>query len=164
MKRAKIDNTDIVILKILHRNARVSLIELSRVTGISITAVRNRLMKLVKHGIIKSFSIDVDYEKLGYTVHALTGIRIEPQHREAIIRALVSNWRVLRLHEVTGDFDLVAEIVARDLSDLREFLTTEMYSIPGIKKTDTMIILRRHEGAGPLGSTKYRRPAGPIEA
>lgn len=152
MKKVKVDNIDISIIRALYENSRISLSELSAMAGISITAVRNRLMKVLKYGIIKRFGSDIDFSKLGYQVHAFTGIRIEPRFREDAIRKLLDNWRVLKMYEVTGDFDIVAEIIAENLLDLREFLTTEMYAIPGIIKTNTMIILKSYVTLNPFKS------------
>lgn len=145
VKKIKIDDKDLMIIKLLYRDARKHLAELSDITGISITAVRNRLSKLIRHGIITGFHAELDFNKLGYGIHALTGVRIEPRFRDEIIKTLLTNKRVLSLYEVTGDFDLLVEVIARDIIDLREFLTTDMFEIPGIKKTNTMIILKRHK-------------------
>lgn len=151
LRKVRIDKKDLLILKILYKNARALLSDLANATNISITAVRNRVLKLLKHKIILGFHADIDFSKIGYNVHAFTGIKIEPKFREKIISNLIHNWRVLKLHEVTGEFDLIVELIAKDLTDLREFLTTEMYSIPGIKKTYTMVILKTFQGNNVIG-------------
>jgi len=150
LKKMRVDNTDIHIIRALYENSRISLSELAAMTGISITAVRNRLMKILRYGVIERFSSDIDFSKLGYNIHALTGIRIEPKFREEALRKLLRDWRVLKVYEVTGDFDVLAEIIAGDLLDLRDFLTTDMYAIPGIIKTNTMIILKSYQTLNPF--------------
>ncbi len=154
MRRLKIDNIDLTIVKALYENSRISLSELSSLTGISITAVRSRLMKILKYGIIKRFSADVDFTKFGYNIHAMTKIKVHPKYMNNVISQLLNNWRVLRLYEITGDYDLLAEIVAKNVADLREFLTLEMYGIPGIVKTYTFIILKSYVTANPFKAIK----------
>ncbi len=150
MRSLRIDNIDLMILKALYRNARITLTELSSLTGISITAVRNRLDKLMRYGVILGFYSDIDFSKLGYSIRAFTGIKAEPRCRRDVIKYLLTNPRVLRVHEVTGDFDLLVEFIAKDLNDLREFLTTDMVQMPGVIKTNTMIILRSYGTMNPF--------------
>lgn len=149
-RKVRIDGKDIQIIKILYTNARASLSQLSDTTKISITAVRNRISKLLRHGVLSGFYADVNFTKLGYEIHALVAIKADFEHRREVIRALLSNWRVLKLYEVTGEFDIVVEVIAKNLSDLREFLTTEMYKIPSIKKTETMVILKEYRTHNPF--------------
>ena len=67
------------------------------------------------------------------------------------MKSLLASKKVLNVYEVTGDFDLLIEIIAKDIDDLRKFLTMDIFRIPGVKKTNTMIILK-----------KYRRRSLPI--
>jgi len=143
--KVKIDDKDLMILGALYVDARKRLAELSNVVGISITAVRNRITKLIRHRIITGFYIDVDFSKLGYGVHALSGAKIEPRFREEIVKSLLASKKVLNVYEVTGDFDLLIEIIAKDIDDLRKFLTVDIFRIPGVKKTNTMIILKKYK-------------------
>lgn len=149
-KKVRLDEKDIQIIDALYKDARVSLSQLSNITKISITAIRNRLSKLLRHNIVLGFYADINFAKLGYDIHALVGIKVDFENRKDVIGALLSNDRVLNLYEVTGDFDIIVEVIAKGLGDLREFLTTEMYEVPGIKKTETMVILKKYRTHNPF--------------
>ncbi|MCD6157246.1 MAG: Lrp/AsnC family transcriptional regulator, partial [Euryarchaeota archaeon] len=154
--RLRIDKKDLEIIDILYKNARATLSEIANLTRVSITAVRNRLSKLIRYGILQGFRADIDFSKLGLSVHALVGIKVDFETRKVVASKLLNNWRVLNLYEVTGEYDYIAEVIAKDLYDLREFLTTEMFEIPGIKKTETMVILKSHKGLSPLKVLKEK--------
>ncbi len=154
--RVRIDEKDMEIIDILYKNARATLSEIANYTKVSITAIRNRLSKLIRHGVLLGFRADIDFSKLGLSVHALVGIKVDFETRKIVANKLLSNWRIINLYEVTGDYDYIAEVVAKDLYDLREFLTTEMFEIQGIKKTETMVILKTYRGPSPFKALKEK--------
>ena len=61
----KIDELDFKILNVLANNARIPLAELSRKTKSTIEIVRRRIKNLEEKGIILSYRIAVDFNKLG---------------------------------------------------------------------------------------------------
>ncbi|MDK2982775.1 MAG: Lrp/AsnC family transcriptional regulator, regulator for asnA, asnC and gidA [Thermococcaceae archaeon] len=140
-----IDEIDEKILAILKENSRVSLTSLSKMLGITTPAIKYRLEKLEKTGIIKRYSIEVDYEKLGYGIAAFVGINIDPSKRKKVISELLNTEEVLKIYEVTGEYDLLLEIRALDVSSLRKFLTLKLGSIKGILRTYTMTIVYEYE-------------------
>ncbi|MEB3772596.1 MAG: AsnC family transcriptional regulator, partial [Desulfurococcales archaeon] len=63
-----IDEKDKVIVDMLRENARVSYSEIARKLGISEVAVMKRVKKLEASGVIKKYTVIVDYKKLGYNM------------------------------------------------------------------------------------------------
>ena len=71
-----IDKIDKLILNELIKNARESASNIADYIGMSVPAVTERIKKLQDSGIIKGYSLEVDKEKLGMDVSALSTSRL----------------------------------------------------------------------------------------
>ena len=140
----KVDEIDKKILKILRSNARISLTKIAKEIGLSVMGVKNRISRLEKAGILRGYSANIDYAKLGYSIIAFVGINTEPQKRIDVIRELKKRKEVIELYEVTGTYDIIAKVVIKDMEELRKFLAITMAEVEGVTSTYTMIITNEH--------------------
>ena len=140
----KVDEIDKKVLKILRSNARISLTKIAKEIGLSVMGVKNRISRLEKAGILRGYSANIDYAKLGYSIIAFVGINTEPQKRIDVIKELKKRKEVIELYEVTGTYDIIAKVVIKDMEELRKFLAITMAEVEGVTSTYTMIITNEH--------------------
>jgi len=107
----KIDEIDKKIVNTLLFNADTTNRELASKFKIALGTVNNRLKKLRKLGVIKKKTIVVNYEKLGYAIQVLIGVRIKKGGFYEIANKLISHPNVFTIMDMTGIYD--AEILAR---------------------------------------------------
>ncbi|WP_303752671.1 Lrp/AsnC family transcriptional regulator, partial [Staphylococcus aureus] len=62
---------------VLLNNSRITINELSKQVNLSAPAVRERVNKLEDQGIIKGYTINIDYKELGYDVEILIELTIK---------------------------------------------------------------------------------------
>ncbi|MCD6503635.1 MAG: transcriptional regulator [Thermoplasmata archaeon] len=141
MKRATIDEKDKKLLAALLMNSREKLTELAKLLEVSVTAVSKRLQKLENMGVVRRYSVSLDFTKLGFRITALVRIAIEPSKRNYVINELRKVKNILEFYEVSGDYDIIAKVVARDISEYRDKVLTRLSRIDGIKKTSSMIVM-----------------------
>jgi len=67
----KIDNIDKMIIDELHKNSRLSMSELGRRVNLSSPSVTERVRQMESFGVIKRYTVEVDYEKLGLPIQCL---------------------------------------------------------------------------------------------
>ncbi|WP_226675001.1 Lrp/AsnC family transcriptional regulator [Mesobacillus jeotgali] len=67
----KIDDTDRKILDELSRNSRLSMSELSRRVNLSSPSVTERVRQMESFEIIKNYTLEIDYEKLGMPIQCI---------------------------------------------------------------------------------------------
>ncbi|SFB08359.1 MULTISPECIES: Lrp/AsnC family transcriptional regulator [unclassified Bacillus (in: firmicutes)] len=67
----KIDAIDKKIIDELSKNSRLSMSELGRRINLSSPSVTERVRQMESYGIIKKYTLEVDYEKLGYPIQCL---------------------------------------------------------------------------------------------
>lgn len=78
-----IDEVDEIILRELSKNGRATLTELSRKVGLTPAAIKNRVEKLEKLGVIKGYSAIIDHSFLGEFLTALIEIELaDPESDE----------------------------------------------------------------------------------
>jgi Lrp/AsnC family transcriptional regulator for asnA, asnC and gidA len=131
--------TDRTIIRLLQRNARISYAELSRATGIPESTVRRRMDRLQQRGVIE-FAMLADPARLGYDLRAMIGLKIELQRLEEIASTLRSMNEVTFAGFVTGNFDVVIQVVVRSQEALVDFLTVRLARIDGVKSTETFVM------------------------
>jgi len=77
MVRVSYDEIDIKILELLKKNSRMSFVEIGKKLNLSEGAIRKRVKKLEKIGILKRCTVDINYKMLGIKL-AIIGIDTDP--------------------------------------------------------------------------------------
>lgn len=79
-------------------------------------------------------------------LHAFIDIFVEAQLMDEAIQALLKVNNVEELHEVTGEFDIVALVSANDIEEFRDIIKNKILKIHGVKGTVTSLVLQAHKG------------------
>lgn len=148
----KLDDLDRAVLAALQENGRMALSEIARRTGVAPATVHERLAKLRRSGVVRGFFARVDPALLGYTVTALIHLRTELADQvERTIADLRAIPEVEEVHVVTGEYDLVVKVRARDTAHLQELLVTKVHRVAGFIRSATEVCLTSPlERYGPL--------------
>ncbi len=134
-----VSQTDRRIIRLLQRNARASYAELSRETGIPESTVRRRMDRLIRLGVIE-FAMLAEPSKLGYELRAMIGLKVELRRLEEIADTLRGMNEVTFAAFLTGNFDVMVQVVVRSQEALVEFLTQRIAPIEGIRSTETFVM------------------------
>src|SRR5688572_17707204 len=138
MARA-VTSTDRAIIRELQRNARMSYAELSRATGIPESTVRRRMDRLHQRGVIE-FAMLADPSRLGYELRAMIGLRVELQKLTDIAARLREMNEVNFAAFLTGNFDIMIQVIVRSQENLVDFLTQRLATIDGVRSTETFVM------------------------
>lgn len=152
---AELDAIDRRILEVLGDNARLSTRAIARELGMSAGAISERILRLERNGVITGYHAAIDPAALGYRMLAIVGLQTDqdPLLSENLDR-IAEIPEIEALYVVTGRWDLVAEIRARDQEHLRRVIIEKLWKIPGFRHSETMISLEtRHRRGGWKGET-----------
>jgi 2-isopropylmalate synthase len=64
-------------------------------------------------------------------------------YTSAVVRRLKNFTNIFNVYEITGDYDISTLIKVKDTADLNNMIEA-LRAIPGIKQTDTRIVLKKH--------------------
>lgn len=136
------DKLDLSIIQQLMHDANISYAEIGKKLFVSAGTVHVRIKKLQEAGVISGLRYDVDLKKLGYDVIAFIGIYLEKSSLyDVVAKELQKIPEIVRMNYTTGNYSIFAEIVCKDIVQLRYVLHDELQKIKGIERTETFISL-----------------------
>jgi DNA-binding Lrp family transcriptional regulator len=127
------DEKDKKIMKALFEDARATVAQLEKKTGIRRDSIARRLKKLRQDKIIETFSPIIDPASLGLPNTALLFIRTKtnPQKdKETFIKKSRENKFVFHFAKIIGKFDFFIGLFYKDTSHLNELIEKIKGSVP----------------------------------
>lgn len=143
MQSSKIDKLDLQIIDELTKDASQPYTELAKKLYVSGGTIHVRMRKLTEMGIVKSSSLQVNYEALGYDIAAFLGIYLDKSSLyDDVADELNQIPEIVSAHYTTGQYSIFAKIICRDTNHLRDILHDKIQKIQGIQRTETFISLQ----------------------
>ncbi len=139
----KIDHIDRKILELLAENARMSYVDIGKELNLSRVSIRERVNQLIEAGVIEKFSVVINSEKVGKSVSAFFEVDCEPSSLVSVAENLANNPRVASCYQMTGPSTLHMHVLVEDFIALENFINEELYSLEGITRVESHILLRR---------------------
>jgi len=137
-----LDKLDLQIVQSMMLDAEISYADLGKQLFVSGGTIHVRIKKLEELGIVRGKRLAVDMKVLGYDVIAFIGIYLEKSSLyDSVAEALQKIPQIVRLNYTTGNYSMFAEIVCKDIQQLRFVLHDELQKIKGIERTETFISL-----------------------
>ena len=127
----------------LSKDGNISVPTLSKKLGVSASVLYSRIKRLVRKKLIKKFTIEIDDSLLGMSVKASVGINRDPKFKIQIHKELLEIAEVVSIIEVTGRFDIMIRVYAKDLEDLHTVVIEKIGKIDGIQNTETFVELQK---------------------
>lgn len=135
-----IDETDRKIINVLVENSRLSLRKIAKKVGVSVATVMNRMKELEKDKIINSYTVGLDYTKLGYDICAIIDVRVAHRQTPDVDRKIKNHPSVVTAFNMTGDFDITILARFKTRQELDEFIKW-LQSFDVIYRSQTKLIL-----------------------
>lgn len=145
MKRAKLDDIDLHILRELQADGRITNVELAKRVGISAPPCLRRVRALEKAGFIGGYHAQLVTRALGFevTVFAMVGLHSQAEVDLQAFEQLVSSWPLVReCYMLNGEIDFILKCVAPDLASFQLFLTERLTSAPNVANVRTSLTIR----------------------
>lgn len=155
---ADLDNIDLMILRELQDDGRITNVELARRVGISPPPCLRRVRALEEKGYVRGYRGLLDAAKLGFEVAAFAQVHLSSQ-ADADLRAFEQFVRaeplVRECWMLSGEIDFILRCVAPDLATFQEFVT-RLTAAPHVRNVKTSLVLRDSKDAPavPLDSAR----------
>src|SRR6266545_5669186 len=141
-QKLNLDKLDFQIIQEMMENAGISYADLGKKLFVSGGTIHVRIKKLEEMGVVKGTKLNVDVKMLGYDVIAFIGIFLEKSSLyDTVAKELQKITEIVRLNYTTGNYSMFAEVVCKDISQLRFVLHDQLQKIKGIERTETFISL-----------------------
>jgi len=139
------DTIDKKILKILSEDAYTTATEIGNIVNLSVPAVNKRIHRLQNDGIIDSFTVLTNPKKIGKRIIAFVFIVMKyGDNIKPFLEYAESEPDIVECHSVTGEYDYMLKICAKDIESLEEKIL-KIKRHTGVMKSHTMISLMEHK-------------------
>ncbi len=136
-----LDSIDKRILAELRRYSRISYRELANLLRRPVSTIYDRVKRLERKGIIRGYTLDIDYYKLGYQVRALVLVNVAGKEIRSVEEYIASHPNVQAVYDITGEYDVAVIASFKTIDELDKFVK-KLLSHPGVIHTRTSIIFR----------------------
>jgi len=139
-----LDRFDAAILAELQRDGRLPIVELAEAVGLSSTPCARRVKRMEQDGIIQGYTTVIDPSRLGLKVQAFVQVRLTrhtDENIEQFRRAVDSMEEVVSCHAMTGDYDLLIQVVVTDLEQLSNVVLKKLMHIRAVRDVHSSIVL-----------------------
>ena len=144
----KLDDKDKKIVEVLKDFGDFTTRKISKKTLLPITTVHNRIKKLKKEGIIKKFTIELDYSKIdkGFMVYILVKVNLpllkqKKKTQYDLAKEIRKFYFVERADIVSGGADIVAIIRVKNVEEFDKILLSKLQLVEGVDNTQSLIVI-----------------------
>jgi len=138
------DRIDRKILEHLQTHGRATNVELAGVANLSAAQCMRRHRRLEELGLISRYAAHLNARHVGIGVIAFIHVTMARGHVDELpkFQDLIADLKqILECYSVTGDFDYVLKVVARDLEELSRFLMHTLMHMPGVSTVRSSVCL-----------------------
>jgi Lrp/AsnC family leucine-responsive transcriptional regulator len=142
MRMADFDEIDRKILQMLQVNGRTPYAELGKVVGLSVSSVNERVKKLQERGIIQGVHSSLSPAALRLDLLAFIFVGwTDPGTEAPFLERVMKEPSILECHHVTGAWNYLMKVRTHTTRDLEAFLNAIVKAVPGVQRTETIIVM-----------------------
>ncbi len=144
-KPAQLDAIDVAILEVLQTDGRLSNLDLAQRVHLSPSACLRRVKQLEESGVIARYVALLNPKAVGQPGTSFTIVNLETLAGDALNvfeQAVRAQPRILDCYYVAGANDYLIRFTYRDAEDLERFHTDVLMRLPGVARSNSMLVLR----------------------
>jgi len=135
-----LDEIDKKILGELLLNSNRSYRDLAKAIGISAATVINHVQRLESAGVIKEYTVMLDFERLGFELTVVTEMTVNRGKLLETQEKIAKLPYVCAVYDVTGEIDSIVIAKFRNRRELSQF-PKDLLSMPFVERTNTHVVL-----------------------
>ena len=142
---AQLDAIDVAILEALQADGRLTNIDLAQRVHLSASACLRRVKQLEESGVIAQYVALLNPKAVGAHGTSFTIVNLETMSNDALDlfeQAVRGEPSILDCYYVAGSNDYLIRFAYRDAEDLERFHTEVLMRLPGVARTNSMLVLR----------------------
>ena len=138
------DETDLKILEILRSNCKLGNKEIAAQIGLTVTPTFERIKRMERQGVIKSYTAVVDKKAIGKGLKVLCQVSLKAHNLDLLIgfeEEVVFLNEVSACYHIAGDYDYLLTIEVGDMDEYQRFLKQKLASIPNIANVQSSFVM-----------------------
>lgn len=139
-----LDRFDVRILSALQRDGRLPVVELADLIGLSATPCARRIKILEANGVIEGYAAVLDPPSVGLGILAIVQVKLTEHTDETVAefeREIGLMDEVTHCYAITGSYDFILQVYARDLDSLRNVVLKKLLRVPNLRDLQSSVVL-----------------------
>lgn len=136
---ASLDDIDRKILRSLAKNAKHSHRDVAAEVGVSNVTIMNRMKRLEEEGIIRGYTLLLDYERLGCQFQACIEIKVG-KNRLEFDRLIATDGSITNVYETSGDHETLMFVRLQSRTEL-DALLKRLRAMEGVSSIKVKVIM-----------------------
>ncbi len=139
-----LDQTDLLLLKILGNNSNHTIKELATQVNLSPSPVLQRVKRLESNGYIKKYIAVLNPNKFSQGFIVFCNIKLK-QHDKTIghqfVKDILKIDEVVECYNISGDYDFILKVFAKDMKHYQDFVFNKLGSVESIGSTHSTFVM-----------------------
>ncbi|NUS12637.1 MAG: Lrp/AsnC family transcriptional regulator [Streptomyces sp.] len=149
VRSSAVEELDRQIVELLMADGRMSYTDLGKATGLSTSAVHQRVRRLEQRGVIRGYAAIVDAEAVGLPLTAFISVKpFDPSAPDDIPERLADVAEIEACHSVAGDENYILKVRVGAPSEL-EHLLARIRTLAGVSTRTTVVLSTPYESRAP---------------
>ena len=140
----QIDKTDILILRALQKNAKLTTKELAKAVHLTPTPVFERLKRMERQGVIRKYIAVLDEQKLDRAFVVFCSVKLARMNHDIavdFVRRINQIAEVTECYNISGDFDYLLKINVRDMKQYQQILLDKLGTIESLGSVKSAFVM-----------------------
>jgi Lrp/AsnC family leucine-responsive transcriptional regulator len=144
-----VEELDRRIVELLVADGRMSYTDLGKATGLSTSAVHQRVRRLEQRGVIRGYAAIVDPDAVGLPLTAFISVApFDPSAPDDIADRLAEVQEIEACHSVAGEENYILKVRVATPGDL-EHLLARIRGLAGVSTRTTVVLSTPYEARPP---------------
>lgn len=149
VRSSAVEELDRQIVELLMADGRMSYTDLGKATGLSTSAVHQRVRRLEQRGVIRGYAAIVDAEAVGLPLTAFISVKpFDPSAPDDIPERLAEVPEIEACHSVAGEENYILKVRVGTPGEL-EHLLARIRSLAGVSTRTTVVLSTPYESRPP---------------
>ena len=139
-----LDEIDILLLKTLQKNAKLTTKELAEAVHLTPTPVFERQKRLERQGYIKRYVAVLDPELMGQGLLVFCKVKLKQINHEladAFARRIQRTPEVTECYNTSGSFDYLLKVRTADMKHYQEFILNKLGDIENLASIESIFVM-----------------------
>ena len=140
------------ILKLIEKNAKLTVEDIATITSLDEKTVRQEIADMEAKGVIKGYKAIIDWEKVDTnSVSAIIELKVTPKAElgfEDVAARIAKYPAVESVSLMSGICDLIVVVKGKTFQEVSYFVARELATIDSVTSTVTQFIMRKYKELG----------------
>jgi len=143
-EQISLDIKDIAILKLLQKNARITVKEISDQMHLSTTPIHERIKRMEASGVIKQYATLLDHSKVKKSLMVICYVSLKEHSKNAGVKFIETMQvlpEVIECYSISGEFDFMLKVVCEDMNSYYDFHVNKLSQIENMGHVQSVFVM-----------------------